>query len=43
VVRIVDTNDTAVVTTVAQSTNTNIAFRGIDFTPELGNVSAPKP
>jgi hypothetical protein len=43
VVRIVDTNATAVVTTVAQSTNTNIAFRGIDFTPELGNVSAPKP
>ncbi|MGA9777978.1 MAG: hypothetical protein WBS33_06865 [Verrucomicrobiia bacterium] len=34
VVRIVDTNATAVVTTVAQATSTNVAFRGIDFTPE---------
>ena len=36
VVRIVDTNATAVVTTVAQATSANIAFRGIDFTPEAG-------
>jgi hypothetical protein len=34
VVRIVDTNATAVVSTVAQSPSANIAFRGIDFTPE---------
>jgi hypothetical protein len=34
VVRIVDTNATAAVTTVAQSPSINIAFRGIDFTPE---------
>ena len=43
VVRIVDTNATAVVTTVAQCTSTNIAFRGIDFTPESGTVSVSKP
>ena len=36
VVRIVDTNATAVVSTVAQSHSANIAFRGIDFTPEAG-------
>jgi hypothetical protein len=36
VVRIVDTNVTAVVTTVAQATGDNIAFRGVDFTPEAG-------
>jgi hypothetical protein len=34
VVRIVDTNSTAVVTTIVQAGSTNIAFRGIDFTPE---------
>jgi hypothetical protein len=33
VVRIVDTNSTAVVTTLVQAGSTNIAFRGIDFTP----------
>jgi hypothetical protein len=33
VVRIVDTNATAAVTTVAQARSANIAFRGIDFTP----------
>ena len=36
VVRIVDTNATAVVTTVAQSPSDKIAYRGIDFTPETG-------
>jgi hypothetical protein len=34
VVQIVDTNATAAVTTVAQSPSTEIAYRGIDFTPE---------
>ena len=34
VVRIVDTNATAVVSTVAQSPSADIAFRGITFTPE---------
>ena len=34
VVRIVDTNSTAIVTTLAQAGSTNIAFRGIDFTPD---------
>jgi hypothetical protein len=34
VVRIVDTNATAVVTTLAQAGSVNVAFRGIDFTPE---------
>lgn len=43
VVRIVDTNATAVVTTVAQAPSDKIAFRGIDFTPESGAVSAAKP
>jgi len=33
-VRIVDTNATAVVTTLAQAGSVNVAFRGIDFTPE---------
>jgi hypothetical protein len=33
VVRIVDTNATAVVTTLVQAGSTNIAYRGIDFTP----------
>lgn len=33
VVRIVDTGANAVVTTLVQATSTNIAFRGIDFTP----------
>jgi len=35
-VRIVDTGATAVVNTVAQCHDANIAFRGIDFTPEAG-------
>ncbi len=39
VVRIVDTNATAVVTTVAQAGSTNVAFRGLDFTPE-GRLAA---
>ena len=43
VVRIVDTNATAVVTTVAQCTSTNIAFRGIDFTPESEPAIVTKP
>jgi hypothetical protein len=34
VVQIVDTNATAIVTTVAQAGSTKIAYRGIDFTPE---------
>jgi hypothetical protein len=34
VVRIVDTNSTATVTTIVQAPSTNIVFRGIDFTPE---------
>ena len=34
VVRIVDTNSTAVVTTLVQAQSTNIVFRGIAFTPE---------
>jgi hypothetical protein len=34
VVRIVDTNSAAVVTTLVQAGSTNIAFRGIDFTPD---------
>lgn len=34
VVRIVDTGAKATFTTIAQCTSTNIAFRGIDFTPE---------
>jgi hypothetical protein len=34
VVRIVDTNAQAVVTTLAQAGSINMAFRGIDFTPE---------
>jgi hypothetical protein len=36
VIRIVDTNAAAAVTTVAQAGSANIAFRGIDFTPEAG-------
>jgi len=34
VVRIVDTNSAAAVTTLVQANSTNIAFRGIDFTPD---------
>jgi hypothetical protein len=37
VVRIVDTNANAVVTTVAQAANTNIVYRGVEFTPESGS------
>ncbi len=37
VIRIVDTNATATVSTVAQSGSDNIAFRGIDFTPDSGH------
>jgi hypothetical protein len=43
VVRIFDTNATASVTTLAQAGSTNIAFRGIDFTPEPGPANAGKP
>jgi hypothetical protein len=43
VVRIVDTNATAAVTTIAQCTSTNMAFRGIDFTPEAGTVPPANP
>jgi hypothetical protein len=39
VVQIIDTNAQAVVTTIAQSTSTNIAFRGIAFTPGTPVVS----
>jgi hypothetical protein len=35
VVRIMDTNATATVTTVAQASSAKIAYRGIEFTPEL--------
>jgi hypothetical protein len=42
VVRIVDTNANAVVTTLAQCTSTNMAFRGIDFTPEAAAADAAK-
>lgn len=34
VVRITDTNSSAAVVTIAQAGSTNIAFRGIDFTPQ---------
>lgn len=37
VVCIVDTNANATVTTIAQSPSVEIAFRGIDFTPEAGH------
>ena len=37
VVRIVDTNATAVVTTIAQAPSARIAYRGIAFTPESPN------
>jgi hypothetical protein len=37
VVRIVDTNAAAIVTTVAQSPSDRIAYRGVDFTPEAGH------
>lgn len=40
VVRIVDTNATASVVTLAQSSSTNIAYRGIDFTPESAKINA---
>jgi hypothetical protein len=43
VVRIMDTNATAGVTTLAQAPSDKIAFRGIDFTPEYRTVSAAKP
>jgi hypothetical protein len=34
VIRIVDTNSTALVMTLIQANSTNIAFRGLDFTPD---------
>jgi hypothetical protein len=40
VVRIVDTNAMAVVLTIAQAPSANIAYRGIDFTPESQPMSA---
>jgi hypothetical protein len=42
VVRIVDTNATAVVTTIAQASGTNVVFRGIDFTPEAQGSAPPQ-
>ena len=33
----------ATVATVAQCTSTNMAFRGIDFTPDTGTGSTAKP
>ena len=42
VVRIVDTNATAAVTTVAQAASANIVFRGIDFAPESGGSAGSK-
>lgn len=41
IVRIVD-NAAAAVTTIAQAGSTNIAFRGIDFTPEVRPASVSK-
>jgi len=38
VVQIVDTNPTAVVTTLAQSPSLQMVYRGIDFTPEAAPV-----
>jgi hypothetical protein len=43
VIRIVDTNATATVTTIAQCPSTNMVFRGIDFTPIAGTTGATKP
>ncbi len=42
VVRVVDTNAHAAVTTIACAGSTNIVFRGIDFTPEAPAVHAEK-
>jgi hypothetical protein len=36
VVQIVDTNATAIVTTIAQAPSSEIVYRGIDLTPEAG-------
>jgi len=42
VVRIVDTDANALVTTIAQADSTNIAYRGIEFTPDAPATSAAK-
>lgn len=42
VIRIVDTNATAVVTTLAQAGSARIAYRGIDFTPEVPSDRASR-
>ncbi len=43
VVRIIDTNATATVVTLARAGSAEMAFRGIDFTPELLGASPAKP
>jgi hypothetical protein len=40
VIRIVDTNANATIATIAQAGSTNVAFRGIDFTPEVRSGAA---
>ena len=42
VVRIVDTNASAVVTTIARATSTNIVYRGVEFTPESAPAAGAK-
>jgi hypothetical protein len=42
VVRIVDTNANAPVTTIAQSGSTNMVYRGVEFTPEPAPATAAK-
>ena len=42
VVRIVDTNANAPVTTIAQANSTNIVYRGVEFTPEPTPATAAK-
>ena len=43
VVRIIDTNATATVVTLARAGGVEMAFRGIDFTPEIPGAGAAKP
>jgi hypothetical protein len=42
VVRIIDTNASAAVITIAQSASTNIVYRGVEFTPEAVPSAAAK-
>jgi hypothetical protein len=42
VVRIVDTNASAIETTIAQANSKNMAYRGIEFTPEVQPTTAVK-